>query len=198
MSCSAKGHVHKVYVYRRPLYALRSLPRACQLDHSGLILKMTDGKKCILEYENNNNGTVALYDAKYETCYKSWTSKPSVSFTSWQDNRTFDKYVVIRFAGYVSPKISVKPKQVFRMMQEVMGSKYNLFYNNCHEAQQRVRQKLNLVFKNRHLKNWVNPLVNPKPLCTCANSIKNTLLFKALERNPVIKAAFNRLCLVQG
>ena len=197
MSCSSKGHVHKVYVYRRPFSSMRSLPRACLVDHSGLILKMTDGKKCVLEYDLVNNGTVALYDAKYETCYKSWTSKPSISFTDWQGKK-FNKYVVLKFAGYVSPRKCIKPKQVFRMMQQLMGPQYHFLHNNCHVAQQRVRRKLKLIFKNRHLKNWVNPIVNPKPLCTCVNSIKNTYLFQVLSRNPVLKMTFKNFCFIKG
>ena len=104
-ACSSTAFIDRVYVYRRPLSKLKLLGKKCFIAHSGLILKMKDGRECVLEYMGD--GRAHLYNANYRITGWSWLARLrkaySISFTDYQGD-TYNWQATRQYYGKLSSK----------------------------------------------------------------------------------------------
>ena len=105
LACSSTAFIDRVYVYRRPLSKLKLLGKKCFIAHSGLILKMKDGRECVLEYMGDSRAH--LYNANYRITGWQWWARfrkaYSISFTDYQGD-TYSWQATRQYYGKLSSK----------------------------------------------------------------------------------------------
>ncbi|KAK3739959.1 hypothetical protein QZH41_012799, partial [Actinostola sp. cb2023] len=147
--CSSTRPIRRVYVIRRSLKILSF--HYCTLAHSGLILEMTDGKQCILEYMDD--GRSHLYDANPTSTTNCWPWYKRCKKLVMKDDKgnpytwTRQKYGT---STSLYPAARVTPQVAQRQMQARMGSNYDLVTNNCHLGQERLRRKWGMRVPNSY------------------------------------------------
>ena len=191
-TCSSRSYIARVYVYRRPLAALKLFGKRCQLAHSGLILKMRDGRECVLEYMGD--GRAHLYNANYRKKGPKWRAKLRgawpISITDYQGNR-YTRQSTRQYKGTAVSK-RITPQQARSYMQRRMGYNYNLLKNNCHLGQERTRRYLGLTVRDA----YKNPLSSPGKLCQCVRGIPGLARY-LFSSNPYVKLLVS-VCHLRG
>ncbi|XP_020904511.1 uncharacterized protein LOC110242819 [Exaiptasia diaphana] len=158
-SCSSTQTIRRVYVIRRNLSF--SIFKWCALAHSGLILEMTDGKQCVLEYMGNSR--TYLYDANPTSTTSCWIKRCKKLVMADEDGKEYtwtrQKYGTST-ARYPSARIT--PQKAKQRMKELMqSSTYNLLSHNCHIAQEKLRRDWGMTVPRAYTP-------NVQSICSCS------------------------------
>ncbi|KXJ13812.1 uncharacterized protein LOC110239770 [Exaiptasia diaphana] len=154
--CSSNQPVSRVFPLRRRI-TFPATTGSCYLSHSGLLLEMTDGKACVLEY--STDGNARLYGVKpmyfsfpcnwWKECYIVSQSYSGAGTYRWSRDAT----------GYEVNHHSITPKAARDTMQRIMGHHYHMTKRNSHQAQANLRKMWGLPAEDDH--------TSKRSICSC-------------------------------
>jgi hypothetical protein len=132
--------VDRAFVVRRALDS--GLPRIRQLAHSGLLLHTTDGQFFLLEYMDD--GKAYLTGVEIKTLETKADHK-IVRMPGRTTGGTSDFLWTCQLNGKPLVGKEYTPKDIQRMMNELMNGRYDILnQEHCHAAQELVRKRLQI------------------------------------------------------
>ncbi len=129
--CNDDTMIYKIDVIKRKLYYFNI--KTTVLCHSGLLLKTCTNKYYILEYGSGSS------DMKNEIMLRDIKSMQVRKYSVLEEEYSWDR----KHSRILKTPISIS--QIYNMMKENMTKRnYNVYYWNCHMAQEKLRSQLGL------------------------------------------------------